>query len=164
MKKRSVTLILFCLLLVNACGKLKLEGDDIYADFLVTKADAEKIFGEPMQLKALEKHGERNFCSYTNVGGSQSKNLQASFQTAPDVETLIAAVEMAKEHAAQTGAKIETINGIGDAAWLKIDEYEQRLFVRKNKVGFIITFSGDMSNVSGIDGIKNLSREITEML
>ena len=117
-----------------------------------------------MRLEALEKNDENNFCSYASTAGNNGNNLQAAFQTAPDLETLVAANELAKQYAIRTGAKVQTIDGIGEAAWLKTDEYEQRLYVRKNKVVFIITFSGDMSKGSGLEGIKNVSKRVAEML
>ena len=164
MKRFTVILILYAFLIANAaCGKVTLEGGMIYADMMVTQKDAEKIFGVPMRLHSLQKNAERNFCYYTDAADSYNSNLEASFQTYADAESAKSAAELMRESAARNG-EIETIEGFGDAAFLRRGAGEQAIYVRRNKVLFMITFSGDMSKGAGLEGVKSLSREIVEML
>jgi hypothetical protein len=142
--KRSYTIfisigLLLVVLASSSCNLMN--GGKIVARKMVTKEDAEKIFGGiRMRLVSERMNEHESACVYLHE--ASDIYVEATFQTFPSEEHLKASEELAKTVKSKYG-KIESVEGIGDGAWLENDDFSQTLHVRRGNIAFFINATGN---------------------
>ncbi len=165
MKHRNIylqTFLLSCALFVAGCGYLG--SGSVTASKLVTKSDAERVLGLPVRLDKDTTSERESTCLYVDENGKESASLQVTITTGESEEQIKAADDMARRYAAEKVGPVETIEGIGDGAWLEKKEGSQTLHVRKKRYGFLLSAQKGLSKEPSYDELKRLAKRVADGL
>lgn len=132
---------------------------NIIASNLVTKSDAERVLGVPVRLWIDTTSGQESTCAYVEAPNGSQICLQATFVVAQSEEQVKAVEESAKRFEARDGT-VETVEGIGDGAWLVKREGTQILHVRKRNIAFLLSLQAE--KCSGKEPAYNEMKRLAE--
>jgi hypothetical protein len=164
MKRRRLCFLawLLCLAALGAACQRPGAGGGLVASSLITKADAERILGQPVRLESEKNSEKESMCLYVEARDGGPASLQATFQVAEDEEQVRAADELARKFYEKKG-RVETVEGIGDGAWLVQEDSSTTLHVRKQKTAFLINaLKGEQP--ASLDAMKEVARRVAARL
>ena len=167
MKYRAIHFLLIWLsgvLLATGCSYSGRSGN-ITASSLVTKSDAERVLGVPVRPWIDTTSGQESTCSYVEAPNGSQICLQATFVVAESEQQVQATEEIAKRFEARDGT-VETVEGIGDGAWLVKRKGTQVLHVRKKNIAFLLFLDAEKCGIKELanDEMKRLAKRVAEKL
>lgn len=165
MKHSSVYLLLFmlcCALFAAACNYIGQQ--DFTACKLVTQADAERILGVPARLKTDTTTEKESTCVYADASGNEGLVLQFTITAGESEEQVRAADELAKKYVSEKIGPTETVDAVGDAAWLEKKEGSRTLHVRKKNFGFLMNAEKGINKEPSYDEMRSLAKRIADKL
>ena len=167
MKQRHA--VFFILVILGACGGCRAVSHrgKIIASKIVTKEDAERILSDTVRLETDTSTEPENSpgrvesaCVYQ---GADHSELNAVFDDDPTVEIAKSVHQKTRASLEKLGP-VQAVEGIGDEAFVTRGPASDKIYVRKDKVGFMISAMNGVNTKPSLDELKSRAKRIAEGL
>jgi len=156
MTRNFTIFILLALLTASPCGIL---GGERNAAKLVSRAEAEKIAGVPMKFEQEKFAEKQSSCFYIDADGDARRRVQVTIQEYWSEDQAKDAHESMKK-INEKYVKVQTVEDVGDGAWVEDREYSQAIHVRRKNVAFLIVAEGGENSENRLGELRRVAKSV----